>query len=966
MGIEIKNVLILDKVDDACRKLLEKHGMKVDTKLDMNKGDLCHEIKNYQAAIVRSRTKITYEILMAGIGFLKVVGRAGAGVDNISVEDATDMNVVVVNTPGANAIAACELTCLLISALARPFLNAACSMKRGNWNRHFFQGTELYGKTLAVIGLGRIGREVAKRMNAFGMKVTSYRIHVYHVMNLVHLQVIGYDPIVKQSDVTSYGVEKMELEEIWPLADYITVHTPLNASTKNFINADVFAKCKKGFKIVNVARGGIVNEEDLLESLESEHCDGVGVDVYTNEPHLDDTSKKLVQHMKTVATAHIGALTDEAQHHTMGIGIENVLILDEVDDACRKLLEKHGMKVDTKLDMNKGDLCHEIKNYQAAIVRSRTKITNEILMAGIGFLKVVGRAGAGVDNISVEGATDMNVVVVNTPGANTIAACELTCLLISALARPFLNATRSMKLDNWNRHFFQGTELYGKTLAVIGLGRIGREVAKRMNAFGMNVIGYDPIVRHSDVTGYGVEKMELEEIWPLADYITVHTPLNESTKNFINADVLAKCKKGFKIVNVARGGIVNEEDLVQSLESGHCGGVGVDVYTNEPHLDDTSKKLVRHMKTVATAHIGALTDEAQHRCAVELAEQIIALTQTTDEYVEYPGRSPITSKNTMGIGIENVLILDEVDDACRKLLEKHGMKVDTKLDMNKGDLCHEIKNYQAAIVRSRTKITNEILMAGIGFLKVVGSAGAGVDNISVEDATDMNVVVVNTPGANAIAACELTCLLISALARPFLNAGCSMKRGNWNSHFFQGTELYGKTLAVIGLGRIGREVAKRMNAFGMNVIGYDPIVRHSDVTGYGVEKMELEEIWPLADYITVHTPLNASTKNFINAKVFAKCKKGFKIVNVARGGIVNEEDLWQSLESGHCDGVGVDVYTNEPHLDDTSKKLVQHMKTVATAHIGALTDEAQHRCAVELAEQIIALTQTTNEYENNE
>jgi D-3-phosphoglycerate dehydrogenase len=322
----------------------------------------------------------------------------------------------------------------------------------------------------------------------------------------------------------------------------------------------------------------------------------------------------------------------------MPVVIQKVLICDPVDNACVNLLSENGIQADFKGKLSKDQLISIVKDYNAVIVRSETKITEDILQAGAaGNLKVVGRAGAGVDNINVEAATKNNIIVLNTPGGNAIAACELTCMLIGSLARPIVAAGASMKDGRWDRKLYSGTELMGKTLAILGLGRIGREVAVRMNVWGMTLIGFDPIVTAEDAKSFNVQKMELNEIWPLADYITVHTPLIPQTKNLISSETLAKCKKGVKVVNVARGGIIEEVALLEALESGQCGGAALDVFPEEPPTSEVTKKLIQHAKVVATPHLGASTSEAQVRVAVEVSEQIIALTGTSSKYTKYLG-----------------------------------------------------------------------------------------------------------------------------------------------------------------------------------------------------------------------------------------------------------------------------------------------------------------------------------------
>ncbi|XP_023288435.1 D-3-phosphoglycerate dehydrogenase [Orussus abietinus] len=315
----------------------------------------------------------------------------------------------------------------------------------------------------------------------------------------------------------------------------------------------------------------------------------------------------------------------------MSVTINSILISDAVDESCVALLTSHGVPVTTKYKIPKEELLKEIKNHDALIVRSDTKVTAEVLAAAPN-LRVVGRAGTGVDNIDLQAATRNGVVVLNTPGGNSISACELTCALISALARNVVQASQSLKEGRWDRKLYSGFELAEKTLAVIGMGRIGREVTSRMQSFRMNVIAFDPMLRDDLAAQIGVKKLSLEEIWPLADYITVHTPLIPQTRNLINAAALAKCKKGVRIINVARGGIVDEEALLNSIKSGHCGGAAMDVFVEEPPKDPITLELIRHPKVIATPHLGASTSEAQQRVAVEIAEQFLALSGKSEKY----------------------------------------------------------------------------------------------------------------------------------------------------------------------------------------------------------------------------------------------------------------------------------------------------------------------------------------------
>ncbi|XP_060518961.1 D-3-phosphoglycerate dehydrogenase [Cylas formicarius] len=325
--------------------------------------------------------------------------------------------------------------------------------------------------------------------------------------------------------------------------------------------------------------------------------------------------------------------------------IKKVLIADAVDSACIQLLKEHSVQVDCKYKLSKEELIDLVKHYDGVIVRSDTKITAEIISAAAGKrLKVIGRAGVGVDNIDVNSATENNVIVLNAPSGNAISACELTCALITNLARNVSAANLSLKSGKWDRKLYAGRELSGKTLAIVGLGRIGREVALRMQSWGMKTIGYDPLVSAEDAKKFNVEFLPLEKIWTLADYITVHTPLIPATRNMINESVFKICKKGVKIVNVARGGIISEPDLLAALKSGQCGGAALDVFEEEPPKSPVTLELIAHEKVVATPHLGASTAEAQIRVAVEIAEQFIALKGISTEYTETPG---IVNRNVL-------------------------------------------------------------------------------------------------------------------------------------------------------------------------------------------------------------------------------------------------------------------------------------------------------------------------------
>ncbi|MBN1293393.1 MAG: phosphoglycerate dehydrogenase [Candidatus Latescibacteria bacterium] len=296
-----------------------------------------------------------------------------------------------------------------------------------------------------------------------------------------------------------------------------------------------------------------------------------------------------------------------------------VLISDNVAQECVDILAAaEGIEVDFNTKLSPEEFVKVIPEYDALVVRSATKVRGDAIAAAKK-LKVIGRAGAGVDNIDVSKATDAGIIVMNTPGGNTVSTAEHTFSMIMALSRNIPQADRSIKEGRWDRKKYMGVELRGKTLGIIGLGNIGRVLAKRANAFEMTVIGFDPFITKEMAHSAGIELVTLEDIWTRADYITIHTPLNDSTRHIINAETLEKCKAGVRIINCARGGVVDEKALLAAIESGKVAGAAIDVYESEP---PDQNPLVMNEKVVSTPHLGASTSEAQDIVAVMVAEQI--------------------------------------------------------------------------------------------------------------------------------------------------------------------------------------------------------------------------------------------------------------------------------------------------------------------------------------------------------
>ena len=258
------------------------------------------------------------------------------------------------------------------------------------------------------------------------------------------------------------------------------------------------------------------------------------------------------------------------------------------------LIKSEGIEVDVLLKKNEEELTLLAPNYDAFVIRSGVKITKKVLEAGAkGKLKIIGRAGVGVDNVDKETARELGIVVENTPFGNTNAAAEQTLALMMLCARPTYLACKSMKEGKWDRKSFEGTELKAKTLGLIGFGNVGKKVAKVAQSMEMNVIVYDPFLPEEKFKELGVKKAELEEIYTTSDYITVHVPLTQTTRNMISEEQFKKMKDGVRILNVARGGVINEEALLKALNSKKVAAAGLDVYNEEPPLN---KELIMHEK----------------------------------------------------------------------------------------------------------------------------------------------------------------------------------------------------------------------------------------------------------------------------------------------------------------------------------------------------------------------------------
>lgn len=295
-----------------------------------------------------------------------------------------------------------------------------------------------------------------------------------------------------------------------------------------------------------------------------------------------------------------------------------VLVSDKISDKGVEILKKAGLDVDVKTGMKHDELKACIGEYHGLVIRSATKVTAEIIEAAKN-LKVIGRAGSGLDNVDKAAASKKGIVVMNTPGGNTITTAEHSIALLFSLARMVPQATTSMKAGQWEKKKFMGVELFNKTLGIIGLGSIGNQVAKKAQGLEMVVIAYDPFLSDDKAKASGIEKVSLDELFSRSDFITIHTPLTPETKNLINSETIGKMKKEVRIINCARGGIINEKDMYEALKSGRVAGAALDVFEKEPPEDFS---LIGLDNVICTPHLGAATEEAQENVAIAVAEQI--------------------------------------------------------------------------------------------------------------------------------------------------------------------------------------------------------------------------------------------------------------------------------------------------------------------------------------------------------
>ncbi len=296
-----------------------------------------------------------------------------------------------------------------------------------------------------------------------------------------------------------------------------------------------------------------------------------------------------------------------------------------------------------------------------------------------------------------------------------------------------------------------------------------------------------------------------------------------------------------------------------------------------------------------------------------------------------------------------ILITDGLDDIGQAILRAYAFVQDSN-GISASELIKTIPEYDAIILRGRTNLNVEVIQAGKR-LKVIGRAGVGVDNIELSAAKNQKITVVNAPLSTSTAVAELTIGFLLALAREIPRADLSMKNGQWLKKELVGTELMGKTLGIIGIGRIGLEVSQRAVAFGMNVIAYDPFIEEREIEQRGAQPVSIQDLYAWSDFISLHLPRNVETRDWISNQAFSEMKNGVRIICAARGGIIDETALLAALNTGKVAGAALDVFSSEPPSLDT---LIQHPHVIATPHIGAQTVESQARASKDIAEEVIA------------
>jgi D-3-phosphoglycerate dehydrogenase len=412
-----------------------------------------------------------------------------------------------------------------------------------------------------------------------------------------------------------------------------------------------------------------------------------------------------------------------------------ILVSDPLSEEGLKILKDvKEFQVDVNTELKPDALKEIIKDYDALAVRSATKVTKDIINAG-SKLKVIGRAGVGLDNVDLDAATAKGIIVMNTPAGNTISTAEHTFSMILALSRNIAQANASMKKGEWKRSKFMGVELYSKVLGIVGFGRIGKEVATRALSFGMRVLAYDPFLSKEVAESLGVDVVELKEIFEKADYITVHTPLTDETKHMISTAQFAMMKKGVRLINCARGGIIDEAALAAAIKEGKVAGAAIDVFEQEPLPAES--ELGKLDNVVCTPHLGASTEEAQVNVAIEVAEIIrdALLGRGIRNAANYPCLKPEESR----IIEPYINLADKLGSFSSQLIEGRMSELNITYY---GDLAlHDVSPITLAIAKG---VLTPILQETVNFINAVSLAkerGIKINEVkSTKEAEFLNLI----------------------------------------------------------------------------------------------------------------------------------------------------------------------------------------------------------------------------------
>lgn len=407
-----------------------------------------------------------------------------------------------------------------------------------------------------------------------------------------------------------------------------------------------------------------------------------------------------------------------------------ILISDPMSEEGVKILEnERSFKVDVRPKLPAEELKKIIKNYDAILIRSGTKLTKDIIEASE--LKIIGRAGVGLDNVDINAATKKGIIVVNAPGGNTISTAEHTMSLIMALSRNIPQADKSLKSGEWNRKKFMGSELYGKTLGIIGLGRIGIEVASRAGSFKMNLIAYDPHLSVEKAKRLKIELVDLEELLKSSDYITVHTPITEQTRHMLGEKEFKMMKYGVRVINAARGGIIDEEALYKMLESGKVAGAALDVFEKEP---PAGSPLLKMDNVIATPHLGASTEEAQVNVAIDIAETVrdALLDKGLRNAINLPSVAPEEFKTIRPY----INLAEKIGLMHAQLIKGHITKVDIRYIGDIANLKLEpisaalIKGLLTPILQETVNYVNAPIIAKDRGMKIVESRAGEIEDFA--------------------------------------------------------------------------------------------------------------------------------------------------------------------------------------------------------------------------------------------